>query len=88
MRATTRAWKAAQKEKARKMKEFNELEMIGKLEEWAIASVEKTNWTDTPLSDEEKHVMGMAVASAYHKIKETQVLNLSRLLESLSSYDK
>jgi len=65
---------------------FDELEMIAQLEDWVIANVEKTNWTDVPLCEAEKHVMGMAVAAAYHKIKETQVLNLSRLKESLEGH--
>lgn len=48
---------------------------IDDIEKQAIASIEGQNWTDPPLTDTEKRVIGMAVAFTY-----------SRLLGSLRRY--
>lgn len=36
-----------------------------RLTQQAVASIEGQNWTDTPLTDDEKHLIGMAVDVAY-----------------------
>lgn len=46
-----------------------ELEFCHQLELRCIASIERTNWTDTPLSEEEKHLIGMAVTWTFYDLK-------------------
>lgn len=47
-----------------------ELEMLAKLEEDCIASINQTAWDDEPLTEREKQVIGMAVSWTYARFKE------------------
>lgn len=51
-----------------------ELEKCSDLEKLIIAGIERTNWTDTPLTAEETHVIGMAVTATYYRLKEEGLL--------------
>jgi hypothetical protein len=48
----------------------DELEMLAKLEERCITSINQTAWDDEPLTEREKNVIGMAVSWTYARIKE------------------
>lgn len=58
-----------------------EVELLSKLWQYVI---KKADWADTPLTDAEKQIIKMAVSTTYQKIAETQPLNLSRILESVT----
>lgn len=47
-----------------------ELTMLADLEKQAIANIEGQNWTDEPLTEIEKQVIGMTVSWTYARLKE------------------
>jgi hypothetical protein len=58
-----------------------ELKLCAEIELQEIASIEQQNWTDEPLTEAEKQVIGMAVSGTYCRLKERG------LLLSLDFYD-
>lgn len=44
------------------------MEEAADLEKLAIASIERSNWTDEPLTEAEKHVAGMAASSTFYEL--------------------
>ncbi|KAH0548132.1 hypothetical protein GP486_008139 [Trichoglossum hirsutum] len=62
-----------------------ELEMLSNLEDWVENSILKTDWfSNDPLTEAEKQIMGMAVAATYHKIAKTHVLDIEKIDESVT----
>lgn len=47
-----------------------DLKAIAELEARCIAAIEGQNWTDKPLTDAEKHLIGMTVSWTVNAVKE------------------
>ena len=47
----------------------SELALCADLEQRCIASIERTDWSGTPLTEQEKHLIGMVVTWTFYDLR-------------------